>query len=95
MLLVHHSRNSERKLWDETLGLALGGATKVLRSHMAMLSTLDVFPQAWGEVMAVVGNVLRGSRRGTAPSATALLTSVLAAHAPPLPPGLAPATSDK
>jgi hypothetical protein len=29
MMLMHHSRNTEQKQWDETLVLVLSGLTKV------------------------------------------------------------------
>ena len=53
VMLVHHSRNSEQKQWDETLVLALAGAAKVLRSYLAVLSRLDVWARAWEELMQV------------------------------------------
>ncbi|GIL51116.1 hypothetical protein Vafri_7207, partial [Volvox africanus] len=53
VMLVHHSRNSEQKQWDETLVLALGGAAKVMRSYMAVLSGLDVWAKAWEQLMQV------------------------------------------
>ena len=68
LMLVHHSRNSEQKQWEETLVLALVGATKVLRSHLAVLSSLDVWSQAWAELM----QVWAGWGRGAAPPACLL-----------------------
>lgn len=53
VMLVHHSRNSEKKQWDETLVLALGGAAKVIRSYLGVLSTLDVWTSAWEQLMQV------------------------------------------
>lgn len=53
VMLVHHSRNSEQKQWDETLVLALAGAGKVLRSYLPLLSGLDVWGRAWEELMQV------------------------------------------
>lgn len=53
MMLVHHSRNSEQKQWDETLVLALNGTTKLLRSYLPVLATLEVWGKAWHELMQV------------------------------------------
>lgn len=36
-LLMHHSRNTEQKQWDETLVLALAGATKVRGNTLDLL----------------------------------------------------------
>ena len=36
-MLVHHSRNSAQKQWDETLALALGGMARLLRAHLPLL----------------------------------------------------------
>ena len=38
VMLVHHSRNSASKQWDETLTLALSGLARIMRSHMAQLA---------------------------------------------------------
>lgn len=32
--MVHHSRNSEQKRWDETVVIALGGMARLLRAHL-------------------------------------------------------------
>lgn len=39
-LVVHHSHNSEAKQWDETVGLALSGMTRILRAHLAEIVVL-------------------------------------------------------
>ena len=36
-MLVHHSRNSVQKQWEETLVLALGGMARILRAHLPIL----------------------------------------------------------
>lgn len=45
-MLVHHSRNSAQKQWDETLVLALGGMGRLLRAHLALLARMPALPQA-------------------------------------------------
>lgn len=52
-MLMHHSRNSEQKQWDETLVLTVGGCAKVLRSHLGVLSGLQAWRQAWEGLMQV------------------------------------------
>lgn len=39
-MLVHHSRNSEQKQWDETLVLALSGTGRLLRAHLRTLQAV-------------------------------------------------------
>jgi len=80
MLLMHHSRNTEQKQWDETLVLALNGLCKVLRAFLSAIARLEGFAKAWGEVMEVVGMVLYTARKGTAAAAAAMLTTLLQAH---------------
>ncbi len=54
VLLLHHSRNSAQKQWDETLGLALGGAAKLLRQHLSRLAPLQpAWAEAWAQLMRV------------------------------------------
>ena len=44
-MLVHHSRNSAQKQWDETLVLALGGMGRLLRAHLPLLARMPAFTQ--------------------------------------------------
>ncbi len=44
-MLVHHSRNSEQKQWDETLVLALAGMARLLKSHLPLLLTFPAFAE--------------------------------------------------
>ena len=39
-MLVHHSRNSQQKQWDETLVLALSGTGRLLRAHLHTLQAV-------------------------------------------------------
>ena len=45
-MVMHHSRNSQQKAWDETLVLALAGMGRLLRGHLPTLVTMPAFPQA-------------------------------------------------
>lgn len=42
-MLVHHSRNSARKQWDETETLALSGVGRLLRAHFDAVAKFDGF----------------------------------------------------
>ncbi len=42
--MVHHSRNSEQKQWDETVVIALGGMGRLLKAHLPAVVQLEAFP---------------------------------------------------
>ena len=44
-MVMHHSRNSQQKAWDETLVLALAGMGRILRSHFTSLCRIPEFDQ--------------------------------------------------
>lgn len=44
-MLVHHSRNSVQKQWEETLVLALSGMARILRAHLPVLVNMPGFSQ--------------------------------------------------
>lgn len=44
-MLVHHSRNSVQKQWEETLVLALSGMGRILRAHLPVLVDMPGFSQ--------------------------------------------------
>ena len=46
-MVMHHSRNSQQKAWDETLVLALAGMGKLLRAHFPSIATMPDFVQVW------------------------------------------------
>ncbi|WIA43332.1 hypothetical protein OEZ86_009826 [Tetradesmus obliquus] len=77
MMLMHHSRNSEQKQWDETTVLALNGLGKVLKAHMATVLTLPGFDEKWDEVCAIAARVLCCGRKAVAVAAAQLLTGFL------------------
>jgi hypothetical protein len=49
--MVHHSRNTAAKQWDETRIMALGGVSKVFASFHRVLMTLDQFASRWSELL--------------------------------------------
>lgn len=40
-MMLHHSRNSEQKQWDETVVIALGGMARLLRAHLPSIVGMD------------------------------------------------------
>ncbi|KAK9811035.1 hypothetical protein WJX73_008056 [Symbiochloris irregularis] len=79
-MLVHHSRNSEQKQWDETLVLAISGMGRLLRQHLPLLRGMEAFPQGWEELMMVVESAIAGARREVALAAIAVITQMALAH---------------
>ena len=51
-LMVHHSRNSVQKQWDETLVLCLSGMGRLLRTHLPVVSGLEGFGLRWDALMS-------------------------------------------
>lgn len=79
-LVVHHSRNTEQKLWDETVVVALTGMTKLLKAHLPAIATMDGVESGWDELMVVTESSLAGGRKEVAMAALGLLGTVLGAH---------------
>lgn len=77
-MLVHHSRNTERKQWDETLVLALNGITKIFKGYLPMLINLDTFYEAWKHVLNISERSLARGTKEVASSAICLFTAILA-----------------
>ncbi|GMN25335.1 hypothetical protein TIFTF001_000898 [Ficus carica] len=62
-MLVHHSRNTAQKQWDETLVLILGGIARILRSFFPFLRSLSSFKSGWESLLLFVNNsILKGSK---------------------------------
>ncbi|XP_014754709.1 protein MON2 homolog isoform X3 [Brachypodium distachyon] len=62
-MLIHHSRNTAQKQWDETIVLLLGGIARLLRSFFPLLQQLSKFSSGWALLLAFVKNsILNGSK---------------------------------
>ncbi|VFQ72111.1 unnamed protein product [Cuscuta campestris] len=62
-MLIHHSRNTAQKQWDETLVLVLGGIARVLRTFFPLLRNLSNFQSGWDSLLCLVENsILHGSK---------------------------------
>jgi len=67
-MLMHHSRNSEQKQWDETLVLALSGMGRLLRAHLPLLVPMQAFPQVLTTTITTAAAAAAGFRIQVFPS---------------------------
>ena len=79
MMMVHHSRDTAAKQWDETRVFALQGAARVLRVYIESWSALQAFTERWPLFLSVC--VLATQQRSTEVGLAAVnaLQDVLAA----------------
>lgn len=76
-MLIHHSRNTVQKQWDETLVLVLGGIARLLRSFFPLLSDLSNFWSGWESLLLLLRNsILNGSKEVTIAAINCLQTTV-------------------
>ncbi|XP_043815885.1 protein MON2 homolog isoform X2 [Manihot esculenta] len=76
-MLIHHSRNTVQKQWDETLVLVLGGIARLLRSFFPLLSSLNDFWSGWESLLLFVKNsILNGSKEVAIAGINCLQTTV-------------------
>ncbi|KAF8388070.1 hypothetical protein HHK36_026736 [Tetracentron sinense] len=77
-MLIHHSRNTAQKQWDETLVLVLGGIARLLRSFFPFLRSLSNFWSGWESLLLLVRNsILNGSKEVALAAINCLQTTVL------------------
>lgn len=77
-MLIHHSRNTAQKQWDETLVLVLGGISRILRSFFPFLRRLTNFWSGWESLLLFVKNsILNGSKEVALAAINCLQTTVL------------------
>ncbi|XP_072952390.1 uncharacterized protein [Typha angustifolia] len=81
-MLIHHSRNTAQKQWDETIVLVLAGITRLLRSFFPFLQSLKNFSSGWGLLLEFVKNsILHGSKE-VALAAIGCLQTTVSSHCP-------------
>ncbi len=51
--MVHHTRNTEEKQWNETQVLALQGIVQVFRTYFPTLSALPNFAASWHALLVL------------------------------------------
>ncbi|KAK6233045.1 hypothetical protein SCA6_003118 [Theobroma cacao] len=77
-MLIHHSRNTAQKQWDETLVLVLGGIARLLRSFFPFLSSLNNFWSGWESLLLFVkDSIFNGSKEVSLAAINCLQTTVL------------------
>ncbi|KAL5566940.1 hypothetical protein UlMin_030104 [Ulmus minor] len=77
-MLIHHSRNTAQKQWDETLVLILGGIARILRSFFPLLRNLSSFWSGWESLLLFVKNsILNDSKEVALAAINCLQTTVL------------------
>ncbi|KAL0380110.1 UNVERIFIED_CONTAM: protein MON2 [Sesamum angustifolium] len=81
-MLIHHSRNTAQKQWDETLVLVLGGITRILRSFFPFLRSLRNFQSGWESLLVFVKNSILNGSKEVALGAINCLQSTVVSHSP-------------
>ncbi|XP_047946837.1 protein MON2 homolog [Salvia hispanica] len=81
-MLIHHSRNTAQKQWDETLALVLGGVSRILRSFFPFLRSLKNFESGWESLLMFVKNSILNGSKEVALAAINCLQSTVVSHSP-------------
>jgi len=63
MMLVHHSRNTAQKQWDETIVLSIGGMVRIFKSFFETLFELDSFNKAWETLLSTLESESKSSSK--------------------------------
>ncbi|KAL3691163.1 hypothetical protein R1sor_004814 [Riccia sorocarpa] len=62
-MLVHHSRNTAQKQWDETIVLLLGGLSKLIKPYFHFFQSMQDFEKGWENILSFVReSVMHGSK---------------------------------
>ena len=90
VMLVHHSRNTASKQWDETLTLSLGGVGKLARAHFPAVASLDGFDERWDAFLDFFVHSVANGAKETSLAAISALQMTISSHAstPAMPPAL-------
>uniref|UniRef100_M4D0I4 Protein MON2 homolog n=1 Tax=Brassica campestris TaxID=3711 RepID=M4D0I4_BRACM len=77
-MLIHHSRNTAQKQWDETFVLVLGGIARLFRSYFPLLESLPNFWSGWESLLDFVKNsIFNGSKEVSLAAINCLQTAVV------------------
>lgn len=79
-MLIHHSRNTAQKQWDETLVLVLGGITRLLRSFFPFLQSLNNFSAGWELLIRFIEDCILNGSKEVAVAAISCLQTVVSSH---------------
>lgn len=77
-MLIHHSRNTAQKQWDETLVLVLGGIARLLRSFFPFIRSLSNFWSGWESLLLLVkDSIVNGNKEVALAAINCLQTTVI------------------
>ncbi|KAG8391013.1 hypothetical protein BUALT_Bualt01G0143800 [Buddleja alternifolia] len=79
-MLIHHSRNTAQKQWDETLVLVLGGIARIFRSFFPFLISLRNFQSGWDSLLVFAKNSILNGSKEVALAAINCLQSTVVSH---------------
>ncbi|MCO5552454.1 hypothetical protein L7F22_005965 [Adiantum nelumboides] len=80
-MLVHHSRNTAQKQWDETLVFVLNGIRRLLKHLFVLLQSLTNFRQGWDCLFDFIKESILNSSKEVAFAAITTLHVVVTTHA--------------
>ncbi|KAJ0982542.1 hypothetical protein J5N97_010797 [Dioscorea zingiberensis] len=81
-MLIHHSRNTAQKQWDETLVLVLSGITRLLRSFFPFLQTLNRFIEGWESLLSFIKDSILNGSKEVALAGISCLQTTAGSHCP-------------
>lgn len=81
-MLIHHSRNTAQKQWDETLVLVLGGITRLLRSFFPFLQSLCNFSDGWEHLLNFIKDSILNGSKEVGLAAISCLQTIVSSHCP-------------
>ncbi|KAL6072015.1 Endocytosis and vacuole integrity protein [Balamuthia mandrillaris] len=80
VILVHHSRNTVLKQWNETVALALDGLVQVFRTFFPKISQLTDFTNYWQRLMQDLGHFASNKSDEVAQCAVVALKDIMHKH---------------
>lgn len=81
-MLIHHSRNTAQKQWDETLVLVFGGIARIMRTFFPLLRSTTNFWSGWESLLRFVKNSIANGSKEVALAAVGCLQSTVVSHSP-------------
>ena len=81
VIMLHHSRNTASKQWEETLALCLAGLARVLRVQLATAAKTPEFEARWSEVLSLLRDAAASTSREVGLAAVACLGAVASSGA--------------
>ncbi|KAH7661512.1 Protein Mon2-like protein [Dioscorea alata] len=81
-MLIHHSRNTAQKQWDETLVLVLSGIARLLRSFFPFLQSLKRFTEGWEFLLSFIKDSILNGSKEVAVAGISCLQTTACSHCP-------------